>query len=159
MPSRLSIFPLPGAILFPGLQLPLHIFEPRYRALVQDSMARDRRIAMIQPRSQEDADGHKPALFDIGCIGKISEVEAMEDGRFNLVLDGLTRFRVVRELACESCEIEVQDLRESEAARDRAAELGIQRVPAVAVDGKLAGCCEQVPIDEEALRAAGVGSP
>lgn len=67
--------------------------------------------------------------------------------------------RVLRELACESCEIEVQDLRESEAARDRAAELGIQRVPAVAVDGKLAGCCEQVSIDAEALRAAGVGNP
>ncbi len=97
-PVRLSIFPLAGAILLPRAQLPLHIFEPRYRALVQDSMARDRRIAMIQPRSADDADGHKPALFDIGCIGKISEVEAMEDGRFNLVLDGLTRFRVVREL-------------------------------------------------------------
>ena len=52
MSNRLSIFPLPGAILFPGLHLPLHIFEPRYRALVSDAMARDRRIGMIQPREQ-----------------------------------------------------------------------------------------------------------
>ena len=51
MSTRLSIFPLPGAILFPGLQLPLHIFEPRYRALVGDALVRDRRIAMIQPRA------------------------------------------------------------------------------------------------------------
>ena len=48
--TRLSIFPLPGALLFPGMHLPLHIFEPRYRAMVSDSMARDRRIGMIQPR-------------------------------------------------------------------------------------------------------------
>ncbi|MGP1354425.1 MAG: LON peptidase substrate-binding domain-containing protein [Parasphingopyxis sp.] len=95
-PIRLSIFPLAGAILLPRAQLPLHIFEPRYRALVQDAMARDRRIAMIQPRGESDGD--RPALFDIGCIGKIAEVEAMDDGRFNLILDGLTRFRMVREL-------------------------------------------------------------
>ena len=116
-PVRLSIFPLAGAILLPRAQLPLHIFEPRYRALVQDSMARDRRIAMIQPRSQEDADGHKPALFDIGCIGKISEVEAMEDGRFNLVLDGLTRFRVVRELDVTTAFRQVEAVFPSEQGR------------------------------------------
>lgn len=89
---RLSIFPLPGAILFPGLALPLHIFEPRYRAMASDALARDRRIAMIQPQGNGDK------LFDIGCVGRIGEVEALEDGRFNLVLEGETRFRVVREL-------------------------------------------------------------
>lgn len=94
MSQRLSIFPLPGAILFPGLQLPLHIFEPRYRALVSDALARDRRIAMIQPqRSEEGA-----PLFEIGCIGRIGDVEAMEDGRYNIVLEGEARFRTVREL-------------------------------------------------------------
>jgi len=91
---RLSIFPLPGAILFPGLQLPLHIFEPRYRALVSDALARDRRIAMIQPR----AEGEPPPLFEIGCVGLIDEVEALEDGRFNIVLEGEARFRLLREL-------------------------------------------------------------
>ncbi|HSG33882.1 MAG TPA: LON peptidase substrate-binding domain-containing protein [Sphingomonadaceae bacterium] len=92
--KRLSIFPLPGAILFPGLQLPLHIFEPRYRALVQDSLARDRRIAMIQPQAMAEGS----PLFSIGCVGKIGEVEALEDGRFNIVLEGEHRFRLLREL-------------------------------------------------------------
>lgn len=98
--TRLSIFPLPGAILFPGMHLPLHIFEPRYRALVADATARDRRIGMIQPRPQasQGGDGDKPALFDLGCVGCIAEVEAMDDGRYNLILEGTALFRVRREL-------------------------------------------------------------
>jgi len=96
---RLSIFPLPGALLFPGLQLPLHIFEPRYRAMVSDAMARDRRIGMIQPRLEAGAgDATRPPVYDVGCVGRIAEVEAMEDGRYNLVLQGVSLFRVVREL-------------------------------------------------------------
>ena len=91
---RFSIFPLPGAILYPGLRLPLHIFEPRYRAMVSDALVRDRRIAMIQPQGAGDAS----PLYSIGCVGKIDDVEALEDGRFNIVLDGQHRFRVVREL-------------------------------------------------------------
>lgn len=94
--ARLSIFPLPGAILLPGSYLPLHIFEPRYRAMVSDSLARDRRIAMIQPRPGEN--GPHPALFDVGCVGRIMNVEALDDGRFNLILEGLTRFRLLREI-------------------------------------------------------------
>ncbi len=92
--TRLSIFPLTGAILFPGLQLPLHIFEPCYRALVGDALARDRRIAMIQP---QDAKEGAP-LFQMGCIGRIEDVETTEDGRYNLILGGESRFRLVREL-------------------------------------------------------------
>jgi len=92
--ERLSIFPLAGALLFPRGQLPLHIFEPRYRALVSDALARDRRISMIQPRGP----GEPPPLFDIGCVGHIREVERLDDGRFNIVLQGLTRFRLLREL-------------------------------------------------------------
>ncbi len=96
---RLAIFPLTGAVLFPGLQLPLHIFEPRYRAMVQEVLVRDRRIGMIQPRVVAGAEMREPpALFDIGCVGHIADVEALDDGRFNLVLAGLTRFRVLREL-------------------------------------------------------------
>ncbi len=91
---RLSIFPLTGALLFPGLQLPLHIFEPRYRAMISDSLVRDRRIAMIQPQGQHDG----APLFQIGCVGKIGEVEAMEDGRYNVILEGISRFRMLREL-------------------------------------------------------------
>ncbi|RVQ66931.1 ATP-dependent protease [Croceicoccus ponticola] len=92
--ARVSIFPLSGALLFPGLQLPLHVFEPRYRSLIKDALARDRMIGMIQPvRPAEGA-----PLFEIGCLGRIEDVEALEDGRFNIVLDGLRRFRIVREL-------------------------------------------------------------
>lgn len=96
--TRLSIFPLPGALLFPSMHLPLHIFEPRYRAMVSDAMARDRRIGMIQPRAMEAGAGDKPALYDIGCVGRIAEIEMLDDGRSNLVLEGLALFRVTREL-------------------------------------------------------------
>ena len=92
MTTRLSIFPLPGALLFPGMQLPLHLFEPRYRAMISDAMARDRRIGMIQPR------GDDGELYQIGCVGKIAEVEALEDGRYNVILEGVALFRIVREL-------------------------------------------------------------
>lgn len=94
MTTRLSIFPLTGALLFPGLQLPLHIFEPRYRAMVGDALARDRRIAMIQPRDTVEG----APLYDIGCVGKIEEIETSEDGRYNIILTGESRFRVMREL-------------------------------------------------------------
>lgn len=92
--TRLSIFPLTGAILFPGLQLPLHVFEPRYRALVGSALAKDRRIAMIQPQAMAEGS----PLFSIGCVGRIDDVEALEDGRYNIVLEGEKRFRVLREL-------------------------------------------------------------
>jgi len=94
MSRRLSIFPLSGAVLFPGMQLPLHIFEPRYRALVSDALIRDRQIAMIQP--QRPTEG--APLFSVGCVGRIGEVQAMDDGRYNIVLEGVARFRLVREL-------------------------------------------------------------
>ena len=95
MPQRITIFPLTGAILYPGLHLPLHIFEPRYRAMMSDALARDRRIGMIQPRP---AAGEPSALFDLGCVGRIAEVEALDDGRYNLVLEGVALFRIIREL-------------------------------------------------------------
>ena len=97
--TRLSIFPLPGALLFPRAMLPLHIFEPRYRALISDAMARDRRIGMIQPRDPEQ---RSPALFDIGCVGHIADIEMLDDGRFDIVLEGLSRFRVVQELTVDT---------------------------------------------------------
>ena len=94
MTKRLPIFPLTGAVLFPGMQLPLHIFEPRYRAMVGDALIRDRLIGMIQPqRSVEGA-----PLYGVGCVGRIGEIQAMEDGRYNLILEGTARFRLVREL-------------------------------------------------------------
>ena len=92
--ERLSIFPLHGVILFPGLQLPLHVFEPRYRELVGHALAKDRRIAMIQPQSAREG----APLFAMGCVGRIEDVEALEDGRYNIVLEGEARFRLLREI-------------------------------------------------------------
>lgn len=90
---RVPIFPLAGALLFPRAQLPLHIFEPRYRAMVRDALAGDGIIAMIQPRDDRD-----PApLFEVGCLGRIVGSEALEDGRYNIVLEGTKRFRLIRE--------------------------------------------------------------
>jgi len=94
MSTRISVFPLSGAILFPRMHLPLHIFEMRYRSMVKDSLARDRRIGMVQPRDNNDP----PTLFEIGCVGRIAEVEALDDGRFDIVLEGLSRFAILREL-------------------------------------------------------------
>ncbi|MCW3834918.1 LON peptidase substrate-binding domain-containing protein [Sphingomonas canadensis] len=94
MSTRISVFPLAGALLFPRMFLPLHIFEPRYRAMVSDSLARDRRIGMIQPRTSQEP----PELFGTGCVGRIAEVDALPDGRFDIVLEGLARFHILREL-------------------------------------------------------------
>jgi uncharacterized protein len=122
----LSIFPLSGALLFPRMQLPLHIFEPRYRALVSDAMARDRRIGMIQPRpATTQAEVEAPRLFDIGCVGKIAHVEAMDDGRYNIVLEGVARFRLLRELDVTTPFRQVEA--QIETADDDAPLAGIQR--------------------------------
>ncbi len=90
---RVPVFPLAGALLFPRGQLPLHIFEPRYREMVRDALASDRLIAMVQPKDEAEP----PSLFAIGCLGRIGACDELEDGRFNIVLEGLCRFRIARE--------------------------------------------------------------
>lgn len=112
MAERFSIFPLPGAILFPGLQLPLHIFEQRYRELVGSALAKDRRIAMIQPQRG----GESAPLYSIGCVGRIGDVEALEDGRYNIILEGEQRFRLLRELDVTTAfrQIEAEPMEEPE---------------------------------------------
>ena len=92
---RVPIFPLAGAILFPRAQLPLHIFEPRYREMVRDAIDGPGRIGMIQPH-QLDEDNKAP-LYAVGCMGEIVSVEELDDGRFNIVLLGSNRFRLVEE--------------------------------------------------------------
>jgi Lon protease-like protein len=94
---RVPIFPLAGALLFPRGQLPLHIFEPRYREMVRDALAGDGIIGMIQPRSEDALE-----LYAVGCLGQISGSEELEDGRFNIILEGLRRFTVAREAEVET---------------------------------------------------------
>jgi Lon protease-like protein len=94
----LPLFPLPNVVLFPGVRLPLHIFEPRYRAMVADALESDRRIGMVLLRAgfERDYEG-SPPIHAIGCSGVIVDDIRLMDGRYNIVLHGLDRFRVLDE--------------------------------------------------------------
>jgi hypothetical protein len=98
LPATIPIFPLPDAVLFPKVSLPLHIFEPRYRAMVADALKGDRIIGMVllRPGYEADYEG-RPPIHPIGCAGVIADVQELPDGRFNIVLDGLVKFRVTDE--------------------------------------------------------------
>ncbi len=92
---RIPIFPLSGAILFPRAQLPLHIFEPRYRVLVRDAIEGGGQIGMIQPQGGGDDERE---LYGVGCVGELVGIEELDDGRFNIVLHGSSRFRLLDEV-------------------------------------------------------------
>jgi Lon protease-like protein len=96
--APVRLFPLPNVVLFPGVLLPLHIFEPRYRALVADALDDDRLIGIVllRPGWEGDYDG-RPPIYPIGCSGVIVHHARLEDGRYNILLRGLDRFRVVSE--------------------------------------------------------------
>jgi Lon protease-like protein len=96
MPTRFPIFPLAGAILLPGGNLPLNIFEPRYLQMTRDAMRTDKVIGMIQPCG--DGRGDPPAVYGIGCAGRITSFAETEDGRYLITLTGVCRFEVVEEL-------------------------------------------------------------
>ena len=92
LPDTIAVFPLPGAILLPRARLPLHIFEPRYLAMIEDCLKSDRRmVGMIQPRGGA---GAVPALSSVGCAGRITSFSETEDGRYMVTLTGIVRFRV-----------------------------------------------------------------
>lgn len=96
--SLLPIFPLPNVVLFPGVPLPLHIFEPRYRALIADVLEGDRRFGMVLPRAGWESDyAGRPPVHAIGCSGVIVHTVRLDDGRYNIVLNGLDRFRIISE--------------------------------------------------------------
>ena len=94
-PSSLPIFPLPSVVLFPNVFLPLHVFEPRYRQMIADSLSGDRIIGMVllKPGYEDDYEG-RPPIYGTGCSGLITHVERTEDGRYNLILRGLEKFIV-----------------------------------------------------------------
>lgn len=97
LPTELPIFPLAGAVVMPGVQLPLNIFEPRYLQMVQDTLAADRLVGMIQPRSNAAFDA-TPEIQRVGCAGRITSYSETNDGRIVLVLTGVCRFDVRTEL-------------------------------------------------------------
>ena len=105
LPTVLPVFPLTGSLLLPGNLLPLNVFEPRYRNMVTDALEGERHIGMIQPLVPrqdnwvEAAEGSDdPELYSIGCVGRIDECEPQPDGRYLVLLRGISRFRVRREL-------------------------------------------------------------
>jgi Lon protease-like protein len=98
LPATIPIFPLEVTMLFPGVPRPLHIFEPRYRAMVADALKGDRIIGMttLKPGYEADYQG-RPPIYEIGCAGVITDVEELPGGRFNIVLRGLVKFRITGE--------------------------------------------------------------
>jgi Lon protease-like protein len=118
------LFPLPDVVLFPHALLPLHIFEPRYRQMTADALASDRLVTMVQIRDDVDgAPASEPVpIVDVGCLGKIVQHELLPDGRYNLILLGLTRVRLGREKPSSKlyriAEAEILDDEESDYPRD-----------------------------------------
>jgi uncharacterized protein len=98
MSDLIPLFPLPNVVLFPNVFLPLHVFEPRYREMVADAIASDRMIGMVllRPGWEHDYEGNPP-VYPIGCSGVITHFDRLPDGRYNIVLRGLERFRMVSE--------------------------------------------------------------
>ena len=98
IPQVIPIFPLEVTMLFPGVSRPLHIFEPRYRAMVADALKGDRIIGMatLKPGYEADYAG-RPPVYDVGCAGVITDVEELSGGRYNIVLRGIVKFRITGE--------------------------------------------------------------
>jgi len=96
LPNKIPVFPLSNFIIFPEITVPLNIFEPRYINMVDDSMKNSRMIGMIQPKKNSNV--QNPELFDIGCLGKITSFNETDDGRYLIVLNGLTRFKIQKEI-------------------------------------------------------------
>lgn len=128
LPPTIPIFPLPNVVLFPNVFLPLHIFEPRYRQMVDEALKGDRIIGMtlLRPGWEGTYEG-RPAVYAIGCAGVITHAERLTDGRFNIVLRGMQKFRIsgedasrpyrlahiepVREPDIETCRVELREAR------------------------------------------------
>ncbi len=98
LPAEFAVFPLPGVLLLPRGRLPLNIFEPRYLAMTEDALANGRMFAMIQPDPAHPDTANGPALYSIGCLGRLSSFSETDDGRLLITLTGLVRFTVASEV-------------------------------------------------------------
>ena len=98
LPPSIPLFPLPNVVLFPNVFLPLHIFEPRYREMVADALRGDRIIGMVLLRPGYEADYQgRPPMYDVGCAGVITHSQTLPDGRYDIVLRGIEKFRIASE--------------------------------------------------------------
>ncbi len=129
LPATIPIFPLEDAVLFPGMSVPLHIFEPRYRAMMADALKGNRIIGMVELRPGYEPNYERsPSIFPVGCAGVISDVTALPNGDYDIVLQAFTKFRVTREEASKPYRIaHVTAIPERLADKDRPA-LQAQRV-------------------------------
>tara|TARA_B100001029_G_scaffold34194_1_gene25956 strand:- start:568 stop:1212 length:645 start_codon:yes stop_codon:yes gene_type:complete len=110
LPKEIPIFPLSNFIIFPKTSVPLNIFEPRYINMIDDAMKGNRMIGMIQPKSFNQK---TPDLYKIGCVGKITSFNETEDGRYLIVLVGVSRFKITEELKTQKlyrlCKVDFKD--------------------------------------------------
>ena len=97
LPEEISIFPLSNFIIFPESTVPLNIFEPRYVQMIDDAMKSHRMIGMVQPKKTGDL--KKPNLYNVGCLGKITSFNETDDGRYLIVLNGISRFEILKEIS------------------------------------------------------------
>ncbi len=96
LPNLIPVFPLSNFIVFPNTTVPLNIFEPRYLKMTEDAMSSNRLIGMIQPKKSGDL--KKPDLFDVGCVCRIVSFNETEDGRYIIIIKGLNRFKIIKEI-------------------------------------------------------------
>src|SRR5579862_6683523 len=132
LPQVLPIFPLTGVLLLPRGRLPLNIFEPRYLAMTSDALGGERLIGMVQPSEPQNdgrgGGGISPALYPVGCAGRMTQFSETDDGRYLITLTGVSRFRVVEELPLLSgYRRVVPDWRPFAGDRNAAGDLGFDR--------------------------------
>ena len=128
-PNKIPIFPLSNFIIFPNTTVPLNIFEPRYIQMVDDCMKGNRLIGIVQPKKTGDL--KKPNLYEVGCVGKITNFNETADGRYFIVLNGICRYKIVDELAndklyreCKiNCDNYINDLKEDNKEEIKSADL------------------------------------
>src|SRR5215211_6210377 len=182
LPEIIPVFPLPGALLLPRGQMPLNIFEPRYLAMVDDALRDGHRlIGMIQPDASHSPNDAKPALFRVGCVGRITQLAETGDGRYVLELTGVARFRITEEPSVltpyRQCKVDYQPFvddfvaRKGEEAVDRTALLkalagflkanklnadwdGIEKAPNEALVNALAMMSPYGPAEKQAMLEA-----
>ncbi|MGE4373492.1 MAG: LON peptidase substrate-binding domain-containing protein [Xanthobacter sp.] len=98
IPAVIPVFPLSGALLLPRAELPLNIFEPRYLAMVDEVIGGPRLIGMVQPDEKIAEEPQGPGLYKVGCVGRLTQFRETGDGRYNIILTGISRFRIVQEM-------------------------------------------------------------
>jgi len=112
LPNKIPVFPLSNFIIFPEMTVPLNIFEPRYLQMINDAMKGSKIIGIIQPKKQNQT---IPSLYNIGCAGKITNYNETDDGRYLIVLSGISRFKIIQEINTEKlyreCKVNFDDFK------------------------------------------------